>query len=26
VIAEEAGAGSEVAVPIAGKIFDAYYN
>lgn len=25
VVAEEAGAGSEVAVPIAGKIFDAYY-
>ncbi|NCC43859.1 MAG: penicillin-binding protein 2, partial [Clostridia bacterium] len=26
VVAEEAGAGSEVAVPIAQKIFDAYYN
>ncbi|MBS6196595.1 MAG: penicillin-binding protein 2 [Clostridiales bacterium] len=25
VIAEESGAGSEIAVPIAGKIFDAYY-
>ena len=25
VVAEEAGAGSEVAVPIAGRIFDAYY-
>lgn len=26
VIAEEAGAGSEIAVPIAAQIFDAYYN
>lgn len=26
VIAEESGAGSEIAVPIAGKIFDAYYS
>ncbi len=26
VVAEEAGAGSEIAVPIAGKIFDAYYS
>ena len=26
VIAEESGSGSEVAVPIAQKIFDAYYN
>ena len=25
VIAEESGAGSEIAVPIAAKIFDAYY-
>jgi len=26
VIAEESGAGSEIAVPIAGKIFDVYYS